>query len=307
MQLLSNGAPLYEIVQKFLASEEFRCKGPVGIVYEPPPANAIEIELSPSQKQYLWQHVTSIWNKLGKDEPYWSVMEEDRFRVANISHEDAIDCFYESGRFDIDRAERFLVRNGCRLPQTGFCLDYGCGLGRTTLWLARRCERVLAVDVSPAHLDLAREALAARGVRNVEFRLLRSPHDLAALRGFDFFHSLLVLQHNPPPVIADILSMAFAGLNPGGAALFQVPTFGMDYSWHIDTYVRETVPYQQAEMHVLPQSVIFDLAVNAGCIPMEVAYDFYSGMPNWISNTFVFFKPGAASPLPVSGRQGPAR
>ena len=226
LRRIGDGEPLCRIVREFLASEEFGLKHLVRRGFDPLPANPIELDLAPAQKQHLWEHVSQVWNRLGQDDPYWSVVEEEEFRRANIARAGAIDRFYDSGRGDVERVERYLARNGRRFPRSGVCLDYGCGLGRTTLWLARRCARVLAVDVSPAHLDLAREVLAARGVRNVEFRLVRSPHDLAALGGFDFFHSLLVLQHNPPPLIADILSMAFTGLNPGGSAFFQVPTLG---------------------------------------------------------------------------------
>lgn len=300
LQQIREGVPLDQIIREFLSSEELSSKGQVQLGGDPLSTNAIDLDLSPSQRQYLWEHVAKIWHQLGRDEPYWSVAEVEEFRIANISQAGAVERFYESGRRDIERAEGYLSRNGRRFPERGVCVDYGCGVGRTTLWLAQRCERVLAVDVSQAHLDLARAALAARGVNNVDFFLLRSRQDLEALRGIDLFHSILVLQHNPPPLIADILATAFAGLNKDGAAFFQVPTFGPGYSWRYTSYVAETMPYQQAEMHVLPQSVVFALAAKAGCIPLEIEPDFYSGMPHWISNTFVFAKSDAGG-LPFHG------
>jgi hypothetical protein len=132
-------------------------------------------------------------------------------------------------------------------------------------------------------------------VTNVDFHLVRTRGDLDVLQGTDFFHSILVLQHNPPPLIADILSTAFAGLNPGGAAFFQVPTYAIDYRWLYEEYFAETVPRQNMEMHVLPQSVIFDLAAKAGCVPLEIQPDHCAGLPHWISNTCVFAKSGPPS------------
>lgn len=298
MQRLEQGAPLGEIVREFFASEECRIKGLAGLGGEVLPANAIDLDLSPSQRQSLWEHVAKVWNKLGRDEPYWSVLAAEEFRASNLSSAGTIDRFYESGRYDVERVAGYLSRNGRDLPETGVCVDYGCGLGRTTLWLARRCARVLAVDVSEAHLALAREALAARGVTNVDFHLLRSRHDLDVIQGFDFFHSVLVLQHNPPPLIADVLSMALTGLRAGGCAFFQLPTYGAGYSWQFDAYVQETVPFQQMEMHVLPQSAVFALAAKAGCVPLEVEPDSCTGIPDWISNTFVFVKPGSSASAP---------
>lgn len=307
MRRLNDGESLPAILREFLACDEFRHKGLGQIRIEPLPANAIELDLAPAQRQSVWEHVSRVWNRLGRDDPYWSVVSTEEYHLANLSRAGAIDRFYETGRYDIEWVESYLSRNGRRLPETGLCVDYGCGLGRTTLWLARRCAQVLAVDVSQAHLDLAREALAARGVTNVAFRLLRSQQDLADLRGYDFFHSVLVLQHNPPPLIADILAAAFAGLNADGCAFFQVPTFGNGYSWHYDRYIAETAPAQQMEMHVLPQSAVFALAARAGVVPLEVEPDACTGISDWLSNTFVFAKPGAAGAPSPDGRSGPVR
>src|SRR5690606_35365601 len=91
--------------------------------------------------------------------------------------------------------------------------------------------RVVAFDISQNHIDAARRALEERGVTNVDFVLVRGPDDLRHLEGVDLFFSIIVLQHNPPPIIVDILKAAFEGLKPGGILYFQVPTYGADYSF----------------------------------------------------------------------------
>jgi SAM-dependent methyltransferase len=48
-------------------------------------------------------------------------------------------------------------------------LDIGAGTGAVAIAAAPRCGRVIAVDVSPAMLAVARRAAAAAGVTNVEF------------------------------------------------------------------------------------------------------------------------------------------
>jgi SAM-dependent methyltransferase len=294
---IRNGTPLTEVARDFVNSVESKLHQVVSLGHlDALPPNVIDLDRSPAKKQLLWEHLATVWSRLGRDDPYWSVLTFEDFRIANMSRADQIDRFYESGRFEIDRLEKYLSRNGRRLPEDGTCVDYGCGLGRTTLWLARRCKRVLAVDVSEKHISIARESLAARGVANVDFHLVRRRGDLdEVLRGADFFHSIIVLQHNPPPLIADILSTAFDGLNPGGSAYFQVPTYGVDYRWRYEEYLADTLPRQSIEMHVLPQSVIFDLAAKAGCLPLEIQPDHYSGMPHWISNTCIFAKPLSSS------------
>lgn len=173
-------------------------------------------------------------------------------------------------------------------------MDYGCGLGRATLWLARRFKRVLAIDVSEAHLGIAQKNLAARGITNVEFRLVRDIGDLSLLQGCQFFFSIIALQHNPPPLIVEMLSAIFSGLRPEGYAFFQVPTFAQGYTWSYKLHSAGQMSNQGMELHLVPQSEVFRLAVQSGCIPLEVQPDSLLGIPRWVSNTFLFSKPPSA-------------
>lgn len=292
---LQRGDSLTDVLCDFVSSPEFGLNHPAILAaHESLPENSIQLRLSDEQRERVWQHVRDTWSRLGREDPYFSVVTSEKFRLAKMSPE-AVEHFYDSGRADIHRLERYLARNGRDLPRDGICVDYGCGLGRVTLWLARHCKRVIAVDVSEEHLGIAQRELAARGVNNVEFRLLRRRDDLVMLKGADLFHSVIVLQHNPPPIIADILRHALNGLNWGGAAFFQVPTYGFNYTWNYDRFMALDLPAGDMEMHVVPQSVVFDLATQAGCVPIEVQPDGCAGMPYWVSNTFLFAKPRAAT------------
>jgi len=292
---LQAGDSVDTVLQGFVASTEFALRHPAILLsHENLPKNLIQLGLSERQRERMWQHVRETWSRLGRDDPYFSVVTSEQFRLAQMSPH-AIERFYDSGQVDVRRVEAALLRHGRELPRGGVCVDYGCGLGRVTLWLARRCKKVIALDVSEAHLQIAKRELAARGVTNVEFRLLRGRDDLAILKGVDLFHSVIVLQHNPPPIIADILRHALAGLNKGGAAFFQVPTYGLHYAWNYDLFMARDVPAGDMEMHVVPQEVVFRLAMRAGCVPIEVLPDGCTGMPNWVSNTFLFAKPGGSA------------
>ena len=297
IRLLGEGRPLAEIVRQFVNSPEFQRSRVVSLgPLDALPANRIELDLAAAQRDLVWLRIAKAWSEWGKEDPYLSVLGSDEFRMENISAAQ-VERFYDSGEPNIDRVQRYLARHGRQLPKDGTCVDYGCGLGRTTLWLARQCERVLAIDVSEPHLALARENLKARGVHNVEFHLLQSRSDLQLLHGIDFFHSVIVLQHNPPPIIFDILTQVFEGLNDEGTAFFQVPTYGVNYSWEFEKFAVESLPQPGAEMHVLPQSNIFALAATAGCLPLEVQPDGWTGIPHLISNTFLFAKSAANGQL----------
>ena len=54
------------------------------------------------------------------------------------------------------------------IPQNAHVCDAGCGLGYTSLALARHCARVTAVDTSGVALNVLRETIAAGKIRNIE-------------------------------------------------------------------------------------------------------------------------------------------
>jgi len=56
-----------------------------------------------------------------------------------------------------------LERNGIDTSRLARVMDFGCGVGRLTLALAKNFRQVEAVDVSASHLAVAREAIARSG------------------------------------------------------------------------------------------------------------------------------------------------
>jgi len=51
------------------------------------------------------------------------------------------------------------------LPRQGYALDIAAGAGRLAIWLAGRGLDVLALDISPVGLELARQAAVAKGLQ----------------------------------------------------------------------------------------------------------------------------------------------
>lgn len=107
-------------------------------------------------------------------------------------------------------------------PRGGVCVEVGCGPGRMTGALAERFDRVLAVDVSPAMLARARQAVTASHVdfRAVAGDRLDSVEDACG----DVAVCYLVLQHLPSRrVVAAYLRELGRVLRPGGEAFVQLP------------------------------------------------------------------------------------
>jgi SAM-dependent methyltransferase len=107
-------------------------------------------------------------------------------------------------------------------PRSGLCVEVGCGPGRMTGALAARFDEVIAVDVSPAMLEHARENVKAP---NVEFRLVSGDRlDGVDQSVADALVCYLVLQHLPSRrVVVSYLEEFARVLTPTGEAFVQVP------------------------------------------------------------------------------------
>jgi SAM-dependent methyltransferase len=97
-------------------------------------------------------------------------------------------------------------------------LDFACGGGVTSAWLAARGAEVVGVDLSPESLDRAREVHAALGL---EATFVPSLDDAAAERPFDAIVGRYALHHTDVPALAPVLA---AKVRSGGKGAF-VETF----------------------------------------------------------------------------------
>ena len=87
--------------------------------------------------------------------------------------------------------------------------------------IRRRAQLPPPLPGQPGPFSLGGEGVLARaleqaGFGDVQVRKIDSP--LRPLDGlqYDVFFSRIVLQHNPPPLMAAVLRSALAGLRPGG-------------------------------------------------------------------------------------------
>jgi SAM-dependent methyltransferase len=253
------------------------------------PAMIIETVAGPAEREALLLALRREWARLGEMAPYWSCRPEAAFRPDRMAaHKRA---FYASGMADRRLVEGVLARHRIAPEQLGRAVDFGCGLGRATLHLAAICPEVAGIDISAPHLALARAEARARGLDHIAWLRARPDRPMPA-EGYGLWYSRSVLQHVPPPLARHLLELAFAGLAPGGLAVFQALTYGAGYG-----YAAGTAPPAPGsapeELHVLPQSVIFDTAAAAGLRVLEVQEDPAPGLDRgrWLSHLFVLQRP----------------
>jgi hypothetical protein len=108
---------------------------------------------------------------------------------------------------------------------------------------------------------------------------------------FDLFYSYHALHYSPPPLAARALARAFAMLRPGGAAVIQLVTYGMGYSYAAADADRPRHPDPYEDRQVLPYEAVRELATRGGCDVIEPIED-ASVAPSalWRSNILVLRK-----------------
>jgi len=95
----------------------------------------------------------------------------------------------------IDGSQKRLVSRAVRLEPHYSVLDYGCGVGRWTLWFAPQVHRVVGVDLSPKMVEAARQAADEAGIQNAEHHALDGM-PLAFEDGvFDLVNAVWVLRY----------------------------------------------------------------------------------------------------------------
>ncbi|WP_375454622.1 class I SAM-dependent methyltransferase [uncultured Methylobacterium sp.] len=244
--------------------------------------NKIDLSASSSQLKTIEQSVRSVWTKLGEEEPHWSVATLPQYRADQMTPE-AEEAFYASGRPEVEELLHACACNGIALPRHGLVLDLGCGLGRLGEHLSSVFETYLGTDISAKHLAAARGRFERLGRTNARFELL--PDLLAGSQTFDCLFSLIVLQHNPPPIIAQVLDAMLGRLNPGGIGFFQIPSYIEGYTFEVGSYLDGIAGGSGMEMHVLPQNQVFAICDANACVPIDVVVDARIG-PIGVSNTY---------------------
>ncbi len=248
----------------------------------------VETQVSTDQLQQMFDRIMKEWEHLGATEPYWSVITQPKYHQDEFeSHRDE---FYLSGKFSSDLFLSALRRNGVNPHNLETCLEVGCGVARVTGHLARAFPRVVATDISNQHLQLARDFLASRDIKNVELVHWRSVETLLDLEPVDAIFSVITLQHNPPPVMAWMLERLLEALKPGGVAFIQIPTYRNGYLFEAERYLHSSPP-ATLEMHYLPQREIFEIVAAANCQCLEIREDAMIGdEEKMLSNSFVIQK-----------------
>jgi len=190
------------------------------------------------------------WEEFGRNDPYYGVLSFDVYRSTNLTPE-VLQKFFATGERDITHIMQTIHANLDAHFTPAAALDFGCGVGRLSLPLAKRSTRLVGVDISPAMLVEARKNCERYGVDNATFVL--SDDELSQVTGsFDLIVSSIVFQHIPAERGMKILEQLLAHLQEGGYMAVQLITGGSTrrtVRWAL--WLRRHVPGAKAILNLL--------------------------------------------------------
>ncbi len=198
------------------------------------------------------------WRKVATDNPYWGVLSSEKFKAENLDDE-AKRAFFKSGEDLIGKLFGFIRAHIRKDFSPKRSLDFGCGVGRLLIPIARLSHEAVGVDVAPEMLRLSEENLRQFEIGNAS--VVTSDDELLQVAGsFDFINSYIVIQHIPPDRGYRLIDQLLQRLEHGGVASLQL-TYGK--SRRFRAHEGAASPYYRREGRML-----FDLGVEEADHPV---------------------------------------
>jgi SAM-dependent methyltransferase len=154
------------------------------------------------------------WEKWGRDDPYFGVLSNEKYRAGSLSDEN-LSAFFATGEAHVRMVIGQIRKHFMMEFKPESALDFGCGVGRLLIPLSRASTRATGIDVSSSMLNRAREHCARLGIENV--RLALSDDLLTGIEEtHDLIHSHIVFAHIHPSRGIKIMQRLADKVKPGG-------------------------------------------------------------------------------------------
>lgn len=271
--------PQYEsLLASIAASGEFGVRAGMPSAAALSMATTAEVQCSASEDELarLLDRTAKQWTQLGTEVPYWSVLSDEKYLPEQFAENESE--FWESGRWILEALDGLESQAGVTISG-GTCVELGAGVGRMTRSLATRFSRTIALDVSATNLELCRAATQGLAVEPV---LLTDIRELVDIPKMDCLVSFIALQHNPPPVQAEILRVLLSKLNPSGVALCQIATGAPGYTFDVRSYLASEPG--EMDMHAFPIDAMLRIVRESNMDIITLRSDEWIGAP-WASHT----------------------
>jgi len=158
-----------------------------------------------------------VWKAYGRDDPYFGVLAHSEYSKENLT-EASLEKFFHSGEADIVKLLSLMDNSGV-VARRGRALDFGCGVGRLIIPLAKRFSEVIGVDVSEGMLAEASKNMARHQIDNASF------YEEIPDREYDLVHSLFVFQHINSDRGTRMITSLWSKISIGGVLALQLPIY----------------------------------------------------------------------------------
>jgi 2-polyprenyl-3-methyl-5-hydroxy-6-metoxy-1,4-benzoquinol methylase len=259
----------------------------ISLQYQPGNSRNIQVLCPRSELQHLFARIKEQWISVGDQEPYASVLSEEKYKRSNLQANLAE--FHETGRAGLANLRQLCLKNDIPLPN-GTLFELGCGVGRSTQYFSEAFDRVVGFDISQGNIRECNINLEAKNITNISLTLIEDLESYDRVPEHDVFFSEITIQHNPPPLQYFILDRIFQKLNPGAVFYFQTITHHATYSFDVGRYL-DWQHDQVFEMHALPMRWVMRLLRKNGLFLIDVLKERQGGF-NLDSHTFFGVRPG---------------
>ena len=242
------------------------------------------------------------YDSVGRTDPYYGVITLDRFLSANLDSA-ALREFFETGEAQVAHELATIRTHLAADFKPRRALDFGCGVGRTLIPLARVADHAVGVDVSDAMMAEAARNCRERGLANVAF--VKSDDRLSRLEGtFDLIHSAIVFQHIAGHRVELLMSGLLAHLGPGGVGALHFTTW-LPLRKRVVHRLKKVLPpvniaaniYRgrawnlgRIEMHCFPLDRVVGLLYEAGIKSLYADWAGLYGGPDDDQGAMIYFR-----------------
>lgn len=182
------------------------------------------------------------WKTYGKENPYYGVLTDDKFKGRTLSEENKKQ-FFEAGKDYAARVFRLVRRHVDPDFNPKTILDFGCGTGRLTIGFAPNAERVVGIDISENMLAEAKTNSESMGHSHIEYYMSDDELSAVANQHFDLVNCYIVLQHINVERGMKIIQELIDRVKPEGIGVLQLNyTCNKTRKWEIADYFRYRIP-----------------------------------------------------------------
>lgn len=212
------------------------------------------------------------WEGLAQEDALWAILTDQDKQGGKWD----LNTFFEAGEKEINTVFAYLQENNFLPTSYKNAIDFGCGVGRLTRFIAPHFAHTTGIDVAQTMIAQAQKLNADLG-ESIDFKLNLAPN-LAIFpnNSLSFIYSSIVLQHIPRQEGMLFIEQFLQKLSAGGVAVFQVPTRDIRNIGFLQK-IRETLKIRQKlavlgllkgyqmEMNVYNPQVIEALAQKYAC------------------------------------------